>query len=56
MVGTAVNAPGWRLSEIEDLARNQVARDQGIVRLEPGETKNDEGRTAVRVQAKCLNP
>ena len=36
---------GWRLSEISNLTWNQVDRDQGIVRLETGETKNDEGRT-----------
>ena len=36
---------GWRLSEIEGLKWNQVDRNQGIVRLETGETKNDEGRT-----------
>ena len=36
---------GWRLSEIEDLTWPQVDLDQGIVRLETGETKNDEGRT-----------
>ena len=36
---------GWRVSEISNLTWNQVDRDQGIVRLETGETKNDEGRT-----------
>ena len=36
---------GWRLSEIANLTWGQVDRDQGIVRLETGETKNDEGRT-----------
>ena len=36
---------GWRLSEITDLTWTQVERNQGIVRLEPGETKNDDGRT-----------
>lgn len=36
---------GWRLSEIENLPWNQVDRDQGIVRLEAGDTKNDQGRT-----------
>jgi len=36
---------GWRISEISGLTWNQVDRDQGIVRLEVGETKNDEGRT-----------
>ena len=36
---------GWRLSEITDLPWNQVDLDNGIVRLDPGETKNDEART-----------
>jgi len=36
---------GWRLSEIADLTWARVDRHQGIVRLETGETKNDEGRT-----------
>ena len=35
---------GWRLSEIADLTWNQVDLNRGIVRLNPGETKNDEGR------------
>lgn len=36
---------GWRVSEVTGLTWNQVDLDNGIVRLEPGETKNDEGRT-----------
>ena len=36
---------GWRVSEIAGLKWNQVDRDNGIVRLETGETKNDEART-----------
>ncbi len=36
---------GWRLTEIVTLTRAQVDRHHGIVRLEVGETKNDEGRT-----------
>jgi len=36
---------GWRLSEIANLKWNQVDRKLGIVRLEVGETKNDEART-----------
>jgi len=36
---------GWRMSEIRGLTWSQVDRDNGIVRLEPGETKNDDGRT-----------
>ena len=37
---------GWRISEICSLTWAQVDMKQGIVRLEPGETKNEEGRTA----------
>lgn len=36
---------GWRLSEITTLTWSQVDLNQGIVRLEVGETKNREGRT-----------
>lgn len=36
---------GWRLSEITGLTWNKADLEQGIVRLDPGETKNDEGRT-----------
>jgi integrase len=36
---------GWRKSEITSLKWNQVDLANGIVRLEVGETKNDEGRT-----------
>jgi len=36
---------GWRFSEIAYLTWNQVDLNQGIVRLEVGETKNDEART-----------
>lgn len=36
---------GWRVSEITGLTWNKVDLGQGIVRLEVGETKNDEGRT-----------
>ena len=36
---------GWRVSEIQELTWSQVDLDQGIVRLEPGEAKNDEART-----------
>jgi integrase len=35
---------GWRLSEITWLTWGQVDLKEGIVRLEVGETKNDEGR------------
>ena len=43
---------GWRVSEILNLTWKQVDREQGIVRLEPGTTKNDEGRT-VYLDAEC---
>ena len=36
---------GLRVSEIEGLVWTQIDLDNGIVRLEIGETKNDEGRT-----------
>jgi integrase len=36
---------GWRVSEIANLTWSHVDLDHGIVRLEAGETKNDEGRT-----------
>jgi integrase len=35
---------GWRKTEILTLTWAQVDLDQGIVRLEPGTTKNDQGR------------
>ena len=36
---------GWRSSEILCLEWAQVDRKNGIVRLDPGDTKNDDGRT-----------
>jgi integrase len=36
---------GWRISEIAKLQWPQVDLKQGIVRIETGETKNDEART-----------
>jgi integrase len=36
---------GWRLSEIASLMWSQVDLFQGVVILNPGKTKNDEGRT-----------
>ena len=36
---------GWRGSEISNLTWNRIDLEGGIVRLEAGETKNDEGRT-----------
>ena len=38
---------GWRDSEIAGLTWSQVDRNQGIVRLEVGETKNDEGKNSL---------
>ncbi len=38
---------GWRVSEIINLTWSQVDLEQGIVCLNPGETKNDEGRTSI---------
>ncbi len=36
---------GWRFSEISGLTWSRVDLKQGIVRLEPGEAKNDDART-----------
>ena len=36
---------GWRVSEIAGLTWAQVDMVNGIVRLEAGETKNDDART-----------
>jgi integrase len=36
---------GWRIGEISELSWSQADLQQGIVRLEAGETKNDEART-----------
>ncbi len=36
---------GWRISEISNLTWSRVDLGKGIIRLEPGETKNQEGRT-----------
>ena len=36
---------GWRKGEIQGLTWKQVDLEAGIVRLEPGTTKNGEGRT-----------
>ncbi len=37
---------GWRMqSEVLSLERRQLDLDSGTLRLEPGTTKNDDGRT-----------
>lgn len=36
---------GWRLREVLNLTWNKVDIKQGIIRLDPGETKNEEART-----------
>jgi len=36
---------GWRIKEISNLRWANVDRNIGIIRIEVGETKNDEGRT-----------
>ena len=36
---------GWRLGEIQGLTWDKIDMKQGIIRLDPGETKNDEART-----------
>jgi integrase len=36
---------GWRIGEVRELAWKQIDFSGGAVRLEPGTTKNDEGRT-----------
>jgi len=43
---------GWRLDEIETLSWDQVDRKLGIIRLEPGEMKNDDARVAYLMRKK----
>jgi integrase len=40
-----LHVTGWRVGEVKPLTWRQVDMQAGVVRLEPGTTKNDEGRT-----------
>ena len=40
-----LHSTGWRIGEVKELTWRQVDFKAGTVRLEPGTTKNDEGRT-----------
>jgi integrase len=42
---------GWRVSELKSLRVNQVDLAQRVIRLEPGTTKNREGREVVMTGA-----
>jgi integrase len=44
-VATFAYRTGWRRAEVIDLQWSQVDMEQGIVYLNPGETKNDDSRT-----------
>ena len=44
---------GWRLGEISELTWDKVDLKQGVVRLDPGDTKNNEPRSVV-VDAEVL--
>lgn len=44
-VATFAYKTGWRSGEIKDLKWADVDREQGIIRANPGETKNDDART-----------
>jgi integrase len=42
---------GWRVSELLNMLVNQVDLAQRVIRLEPGSTKNRDGRTATMTDA-----
>jgi integrase len=52
---------GWRVSELQSLRVSQVDLHSGTIRLNSGETKNDDGRLVVmtsvvrQLLAECLN-
>ncbi len=50
-----LHVTGWRVGEAKTLTWRQVDVQAGVVRLEPGTTKNDEGRTFPFAEHPVLN-
>jgi integrase len=50
-----LHVTGWRVGEVKPLTWRQVDLQAGVVRLEPGTTKNDEGRTFPFAEHDVLN-
>jgi integrase len=44
---------GWRVSELLTMRANQVDLSQRVIRLEPGTTKNRDGREVLMTDAVC---